>query len=226
MWLTTLGAFIGALLSLVISIIIENQRKPKLFFIIEDPPIDISYINAPAKKARFLRIQLWNKEMPRIFRWISRESAMHCNADIQILHFEDLAPVFSNKVSARWAGADEPITPQIHPTTGEIIPLFDISKYNAAFRRNCYPGSKETIDIVARFDSDEDCYIWNNDSYLKGWRNDDHKLPKGRYYIIVSVFSSGEKTIGYFKLENSVGKKDFRLTSLSEDEKSKISKIQ
>ena len=65
-----LGAFIGAILSLVISIIIEYQRKPKLSFRIEDPQIDnvYSYPNVPAKKARFLRVQLWNNEMPKTFQ--------------------------------------------------------------------------------------------------------------------------------------------------------------
>lgn len=226
MWLTAIGAFVGAVLSLVISIIIENQRKPKLSFRIEDPPSDNEYPNSPAKKARFLRIQLWNSEMPKIFRWLSRESAMQCNADIQFLHLEDLAPVFNKKVPARWSGSDEPISPQIHPKTGEQVPQFDISKYNAAFRRNCYPGTKETIDIVARFDADEDCYVWTNENYIKGWRNNDHKLSKGRYYVIVTVYSSGEKTRGYYKLENSVSVKDFRLIDVNDEERIRISKIQ
>ena len=52
-----LGAFIGAILSLVIIIIIEYQRKPKLSFRIEDPPIDnvYSYPNVPAKKSKIFK---------------------------------------------------------------------------------------------------------------------------------------------------------------------------
>lgn len=227
MWLEAfLGAFLGAVLSLAISIVIENQRKPKLSFKIEDPPIDIDYQNAPAKKARFLRVQLWNNEMPKIFSWLSRESAMHCNADIQFLHFDELAPVFINKVPARWAGSDEPISPQLDPKTGELKQLFDISKYNAAFRRNCHPGTKETIDVVARFDEDEDCYVWSNDNYIRGWRNPEYKLSKGRYYVIVTVYSSGEKAVGFYKLENSVSVKDFRLLDVNDKERERISKIQ
>ncbi len=221
-----LGAFIGAVLSLVISIVIESQRKPKLSFRIEDPPIDnvYNYPNAPANKARFLRVQLWNNEMPKTFRWLSRESAMHCNADMQFFHFDDLAPVFSNKVPARWAGSDEPFSPQLDTQTKEIIQMFDLSKYNAAFRRNCHPGTKETIDVAARFDKDEDCYVWNNDYSLKGWRNPELKLPNGRYYVLITVYSSGEKIHGYFKLENSVSVKDFRLLDLNDEDKERISK--
>jgi hypothetical protein len=224
MLLTAIGAFLGAVLSIIISIVFENQRNPKLQFTIENPPVDMTYQNAPANKARFLRVQLWNKALPKIFRWLSRNAAMHCNVDIEILHFEDFAPVFSHQIPGRWAGADEPISPQFDPKTGNVATLFDVSKYNAAFRRNCYAGSKETIDIVARFDTDSDCYIWNNNSYLFGWKNDELKIPKGRYFVIVTVFSAGEKTRGYFKLENTVSVQDFRLLDVNKEEKKVLSK--
>jgi hypothetical protein len=150
-----LGVVIGALISIVTTIFIENLKKPKFSFRIEDPPIDISYTNAPANKARFLRVQLWNKDTPKIFKWVNRETAMHCNASIQVLHIDDLAPVFRDEIPARWAGSDEPFTPQFDSKTGTIVQIFDPSKYNAAFRRNCHPGTKETIDVAVRFDNDE-----------------------------------------------------------------------
>ena len=85
--------------------------------------------------------------------------------------------------------------------------------------RNCYPGTKELIDIVARYDDEEDCYIWNNDVYsYKGWRNKDVQIPKGRYFIIVSVFSNGEEAKGYFKLENNSSIINFRLLNVSNEE--------
>ncbi len=220
MWMDILGIIIGSVISIGTTIIIENFKKPDLYFQIEDPPIDMKYPNAPAKKARFLRVQLWNNDI----KWLTRETAMHCNASIQVLHHDDLSPVFKNKISARWAGSDEPLSPQLDAKTGNIIQIFDPSKYSAAFRRNCHPGTKETIDVVVRFDDDDDCYIWTNDSYYKGWRNSEVKLPKGRYYIIVTVFSAGERVRGYFKLENTVGIKDFRLLALNEKERELIRK--
>ena len=188
MAITFFGAFLGALLSLLISIYIEYQRKPKLYFQIEDPPLDSSYKSAPAKDVRFLRVQLWNQAMP-----------------------------------IRWSGADEPVSYQVLPD-GKVVQLFDPTKYGAASRRNCFPGSKETIDVVARFDNDEECYGWSNENYLpgKGWRNDDWKLPKGRYLVKVTVYSSGEKVVGIFKLENSVGRKDFRLMNVSAEDLRKL----
>jgi hypothetical protein len=102
---TFIGAFLGALLSLFISIYIEYQRKPKLYFTIEDPPYDATYESAPAKEVRFLRVQLWNRAMPKLLRWLNRETALHCSGDIQFHHFEDGAPIFTRAMPIRWAGA-------------------------------------------------------------------------------------------------------------------------
>jgi len=221
---TAIGAFLGALLSLLISVYIEYQRKPKLFFTIEDPPVDITYQSAPAKEARFVRVQLWNRAMPGLLRWLGRDAAMHCHGEIQFYHIDDGAPVFSRAMPIRWAGSDEPLSYQVLPN-GKVAQLFDPAKYNAAFRRNCYPGSKETIDVAARFDAENDCYGWSNENYLpgRGWRNKDWKLPKGRYLVKVTVHSSGDKVSDVFKLENSVARQHFRLLEATDDDVRKLS---
>lgn len=213
---------IGALLSLGITILIEYQRRPKLYFAIEEPPLDKTFAIGPARNTRFLRVQLWNRALPKWLRWLNREVALHCNGQIQFHHFDDGAPVHSRAMPIRWAGADEPITS--HVVDGKLALLFDPSKYSAAHRRNCFTGNKETIDVVARFDDDEDCYGWSNDSYLqdKGWRNPDWKLPRGRYLVAVTVYSAGEKLVGVFKLENSVGRSDFRLLPGSAQDRRKL----
>jgi hypothetical protein len=224
MLLTTfIGAFLGALLSLLISIYIEYQRKPKLYFTIEEPIFDASYPSAPARDARFLRVQLWNRAMPKFLKWLNREAALHCSGDIQFHHIEDGAPIFTRSRPIRWAGSEEPLSFQVLQD-GRVVQLFDPGKYSAASRRNCFPGDKETIDVVARFDDDEECFGWSNENYLpgKGWRNDDWKLPGGRFLVKVTVYSSGEKIVGVFKLENSVGRKDFRLMEASVEDVRKL----
>jgi hypothetical protein len=220
---TFVGAFLGALLSLLISIYLEYQRKPKFNFTIEDPPVDATYESAPAKEARFVRVQLWNRAMPKVLRWLRREAAMHCNGEIQFYHLNDGAPIFSRPMPIRWTGSDEPLSFQVL-SDGKVAQVFDIAKYNSAFRRTCYPGSKETIDVAARFDDDEECYGWSNENYLpgKGWRNSDWRLQRGRYLVTVTVYSAGEKVVGAFKLENSVGKKDFRLIQTITDDVKKV----
>jgi hypothetical protein len=112
----------------------------------------------------------------------------------------------------RWTNSDQPISH--HVDEGRVRELFDAAKYNAAFRRDCFPGTKEAIDIAGRFDEDEECYGWSNDTYLpnKGWRNADWRLPKGRYLVRVTVYSAGEKVSSVFNLENSLSRQHFRLS--------------
>ena len=100
---TAIGAFLGALLSFLASIYIEYQRKPKLRFEIEDPPADSTYLSAPAKEARFVRVRLVNDSMPKILKWLGRDAAMQCYGQIQFHHFDDGAVVFSRPMPIRWA---------------------------------------------------------------------------------------------------------------------------
>lgn len=223
MLMTAAGAFIGALLSLFISIFIEFQRKPKLYFEIESPPHDATYKNQDPCTARFVRVFLHNKRIGKWLTWVGRDIAMQCSGEIQFHHISDGTRVFSKSMPIRWTGSDEPLTPQILPD-GRIGFLFDITKYSAAFRRDIFPDLKEGIDIAARFDDDVDCYGWSNDSYLpgKGWRNPDWRLPRGRYLVTVRVKSSGETTKAAFQLENDVNRDNFRLQPATEDDISKL----
>jgi len=211
--------FLGALLSLIVSILIENQRSPKLSLEIEDYSFDDNLQGKPAKIIKVLRVKLLNKKVRRAFSWwLKRETVIHCNATIQMLHFEDHFPFFHKPIHARWTKSIEPMTQELKPDTNTIVQLFDPAKYNAVMFRNCYPGTEEIIDIVARYNDEEDCYIWNNDIYYKGWRNKDVQIPKGRYFLIVTVFSNGEETKGYFKLENTSSINNFRLLNVSNEE--------
>lgn len=212
MFSAAVGAFAGALLTLIISMYIEYQRKPKLYFEIENPPHEHNYDSGPVRHARFLRVNLCNRAMPKWLRWLGRDAAMQCDGNLQFYHIDNAAPVFSKPMPVRWSLSDEPLSLQVLPD-GQGALIFDPFKYNTILRRNCFPGTKETLDVAARFDEDEECYGWCNENYLpgKGWRNGDWRLPKGRYIVRVAVLSAGEKISGVFQVENSVAKQHFRL---------------
>jgi len=130
--ITALGAFLGALLSLLASIAIEYQRKPQLQLSIESPPLDRKHsVSAPAGSSRFVRVHVTNRPMPRLLSWLGRAAANQCTGDVQFFHLDDGAPVFS--MPARWAGSDEPFSYQL--VNKNLVQLFDPVKYNAAFRR-------------------------------------------------------------------------------------------
>lgn len=221
--ITAFGAFLGALLSLFASIAIEDQRKPKLSLSIEMPPRDqTNPPEAPARHSKFLRVFVTNRPVPKLLSWLGRSAAYQCTGNVQFHHLDDGAPVFSRAMPVRWSGSEEPISYQAAPQGAGFLQVFDPAKYNAAFRRDCFPGQPELVDVAARFDNDEDCFGWSNESYLKGWRNPEFRLPKGRYLVLVTIRSSGENVSGVFKLENSVGIEHFRLLAASRNEALKL----
>lgn len=218
MWATVASIVVGAILSFLGVMFIEWERQPKLRLSIEDPPTDAKYdAQHPAKDARFVRVLLSNRAMPKGLRWLRREAAIHCTAEIQFYHLEDGAPFFETPMPGRWAGSDEPVSPFLLPN-GNIVTILDPTKYNHGFYMDCYPGAKEALDVAAKFDNDAECYAWSNWSYLPGkvWRNAERALPKERILVQVSVYSAGEKISGLFQLENTVSRHDFRLLPATE----------
>ena len=81
-----------------------------------------------------------------------------------------------------------------------------------------YPGEAELFDVAVRFRNEDDCYGWNNESYIHNWRAPDWRLPPGRYLIRVVITTAGQTCEGLFRLINDVPLGDFRLTAaLPED---------
>lgn len=216
---STLELFVGALLGTVFSILttiwIEVQRKPKLSLKIA-PPSDNEYSEQhPAQRARFLGVLVENHALSKGVRWLSRNAATQSTAQITFYHL-DGQKVFGNPMAGRWSGSPEPVPPVA--ISGErvvienLILSFDLSA-GSALKRDIHPGDIEKLDIATRFDSDDDCYGWNNEGYFSEpkWRNPKWRLHPGRYLVLVEVSTSGEKTTGLFRLSNDVSINDFRL---------------
>jgi hypothetical protein len=91
--------------------------------------------------------------------------------------------------------------------------MFDIGRMTSESRIDVYPGEKEQLDIVARFDEDQDCYGWNNEAYLHAWRNPKWKLPRKDFTVKVVVTSSGGKCTALCRLSNGA---DLRLEQAQE----------
>ncbi|MBA3073512.1 MAG: hypothetical protein FP831_07945 [Anaerolineae bacterium] len=216
--LTIITTFIGIVLTIITTVVFEKLRNPKLVFLEENDSSDNLPQGAPAHHIKLLRVKLINKEMPKLFSWLRREPANHCSVDIQVLYHDDKKPLFAKPISARWSHSDPPSTIHLDPQTQGVVQLFDWSKYNEIMNRDCFTGIPEPIDIVARFDSDNDCYIYNNDSFYPNyinWRSEKKKIPQGRYYLIITARYSGLITCGFFELENNLSIDHFRLTSIS-----------
>jgi hypothetical protein len=211
-----LGFVLGALFTMAI----EFEKKPKLTLTIETPPLDRENLPAPVAHSRFLRVIVLNRPMPKIFRWLDRTPAYQCTGDITFHYPGDGASVFAKAMQVRWSGSEEPFSSQVL-LNGSVAQVFDPAKYHAAFRRDCFAGSPELVDVVGKYDDDQECYGWCNDSYLhvQTWpRNPEWILPMGTYLVRLTIRCSGEKLSRVFKLDNTVAREHLRLDDASDDE--------
>jgi len=189
---------------------IEWARKPRLYLHIA-PPSDQEYGDGvhPARVMRCLRIRVQNEELPKLLRWMRRESATSCLGTIRFLYYPDGKSLFTEDMPARWAGS-----PEATPLRGSIgrgvpIEIWDTSRLTIISKMDIPPGEQEDLDLAVRCDDDTEAYGWNNESYWSGWKNKKWTLAKGRYMI--AVRSAGQKVVGRFLLNNDHGRDQFRI---------------
>ena len=211
MVMTIFGVVVGAIIAVIITIFIENLRKPKLEIKIA-PPVDRKYQDRPANSVRFLGLYLVNKPLPFFAKWMSRNAALQCHWTITFHHLNDGQNFFGRSMTIRWSGSPEPISLQFG-IDGKLYSIVDQSKVTLVLKIDIYPDEKGHLDVAARFDNENECYGWNNESYFSTpvWRNADWRLPAGRFIIRVIIFSAGDKCTEIFRLINDVPQNDFRL---------------
>ena len=216
MWLTLLGAVLGAIVAALVAVLIEMLRKPQLVLRIE-PSSEMKYDNQrPARIKRAARLLLANRPLPKWASWMSRNAAQQCTGHIVFRHL-DGQDVFGRTMLIRWTGADQPL-PLTFLFEGKEAQVIDPGRITLEQRMDVYAGTEETLDVACRYDEEEECYGWNNESFFCAWRNPQWKLAKGRYLVDVTVLSSGQKCKGLFRLVNDVSRPDFRLEdALPED---------
>jgi len=218
---TFIGAVIGAIFSILTTIIIENYRRPELDLTIQNPPCDQDYrgLGKPAEQMRAVRLELHNRRLPKWMGWMVRSTALQCLGTITFHHL-DGQNIFGRSMAARWAGSRQPVgMPAIGPQ-GELFQIFDILALTSESRIDVYPGEKEALDIAVKMDADTECYGWSNESYFGTlWRNPRWQLPNGSYLVSVQVFSSGQKCTGVFRLINEGSRSDFRLEPARAEDK-------
>jgi hypothetical protein len=207
---TIIEVVLGAVVAILITIWVESLRKPRLILEIGEPS-DIAYTNRPAQNARFLGLMLINKSLPRVFRWLQRNAALQCHGTIEFYHL-DGQNVFGRSMPIRWSGSPEPV-PMLISIDRQTLMLSDPARFTLAPRIDVYPGESERLDVAAKFDDEQECYGWSNESYFSNpvWRNPNWRLPAGRYLVKVTVVSAGEKFSRIFRLVNDVPSHGFRI---------------
>jgi len=145
MGITIIGVVLGSIIAILVTIFIENLRKPSLKLEI-DSPVDLEFQNRTANLMRAVRLKVRNSPLPSWAKWMSRNAALQCHGNITFHHL-DGQNVFGRSMSIRWAASPEPIpmTVQIGNTQGLI---FDPSKFTLSQRMDIYPGELEGSSLL------------------------------------------------------------------------------
>jgi hypothetical protein len=201
---------LGAVIAILITIWVESLRKPKLELRIAEPS-DQVYENRPATNARFLGVNIINKPMLRGTKWMLREAALHCHGTITFYNL-DGQRYYGRSMPIRWSGSPEPVGIPIQVGDTQLL-ILDPARITLHSIIDVYPGESERLDVATKFDEEIDCFGWNNEAYFSEpvWRNNNWRLPAGRYLVKIEVVSSGQKCTGVFRLINNVSRPDFRL---------------
>ena len=201
----------GGFITILVTIFVEVLRRPKLRLAVGNTVDTIYAEERPAKKGRYLYVDLVNDPLPWYACWMSRGAALQCSGTITF-HNLDGQLFFAREMPVRFSRTPEPVPVQLK--VGEdVITFFDPSRASAESRIDVYPGESTPLDVAVKFESEEEAYGWSNLNYFSTprWRNPDWKLPQGRYLVEITISSSGRKCRDVFRLFNEAGPKDFRL---------------
>lgn len=207
-----LQSLLGVLLGALLVIQIEKLRKPSLTLRVL-PTYDGDYGEGkPARRSKLIKVNVVNEVLPRWARWMSRSAALQCRGAMTFYHM-DGQNVFGRSMAAKWERTTEALPMEIRSPDFKAVAgyLVDPERIMNESRQDIAPGEAATLDVVARFDNDEECYGWSMDSYRKGWRNPDWKLGRGRYLLKVEIFSGDQSCSSLFRLINDVPTDAFRL---------------
>jgi hypothetical protein len=210
---TVLSFTLGALASIFASGFFEWLKRPILS--VQVAPADNKNYGAGhpvAQKARFLQVSVKNREPWLWFRWLSKNAASQCVADITFFHL-DGQRVFEEDMPGRWSGWPEPLAMVGH-VGRQPIELVNPYYLSSEFRRiNIYSDAPRLLDIAVRFDNDPECYGWTTENYNSQppWKNPKWRLAPNRYLVKVDVRADAVATSACFRLINDTAVGDFRL---------------
>lgn len=209
---------LGALVAIAVALSIVYLRSPKLRVTVAEPSDRQYGPNSPARKARYLILELSNKTPPSWLSWVPRSPAMQCVGNMTFHHLDDGQNIFGRSMPVRWSQLPEPVAVS-HAVAGHN-PL----AVTTTPRVDIYPGETQPFNVVARFDDEKECYGWSNENYFSQpvWRHPKWKLPHGRYLARVTIVSSGQKCVAVVRVINDVGQDDFRLESTTADDVKKV----
>lgn len=113
----------------------------------------------------------------------------------------------------RWSETPDPPPIQHTKVDGGVVARL-VSPQNTV---DIPPGEYSNLDIVNKIEGEEDCFGWNNESYINNWRHPEWKLAQGKYLAKVRVKTGGREFNSIFVIRNDLEFDDFCLEEVSEE---------
>jgi hypothetical protein len=159
--------------------------------------------------------------------WMLRSPALQARGSI-IFRRPDGQDFFGRTMEARWAATPEPIPPTLIGPANQSFQIVDFARFTSGTRIDIYPGEQEKLDVVARFEPDQECYGWNNETYFPpsvNLKNPNWRLPTGRYLVVATIRSSGQTKTASVQLSNEGDLEDFRLEPIMEETRFSLGRL-
>ncbi|MEO0249407.1 MAG: hypothetical protein ABIN58_07665 [candidate division WOR-3 bacterium] len=118
---------------------------------------------------------------------------------------------------ARWVETREPLIYRLQSGDKvgyQVVPFQDTVDIPS--------GESSIRGIAVRLRGEDNCYGWNDESFVHDWKHPLWKLEKGRYYARVRVRTGGREFVNSFLIVNDVGFEDFRIEATDADIKTKL----
>lgn len=203
---------VATIVGILVVLWIERQRRPSLSMKVGETGAigDGDPLGRPP--AKWPHVQVHNRNVPRWLAWVYRgEPALACRAWITFHHLEGHR-VFNREMNVRWSETPEPNVEITNTERGQAARLRGVQD-----TVDIPPGEYTNLDIVFRARGEDECYGWNNESYVHNWRHPAWRLARGRYIARIRVKSGGREYTDAFLIANDVPYEDFRLEPIDNE---------
>lgn len=191
-------AFWPSLLAVILTLVIDRMRMPRLKIYPESDMVVKTYSDMGTW--RFIHFIVINERMPLVFRWLPRQVAQNCAANLE---FFDATNKSMFKMRGRWVNTVE--IPHVAPDSCTERVLFpDPISISSS--------EKESLDCIAQKEGEPVAYGWNNEAYMNNRKTLRCKLEKGEYKVKIRIITqNGVSIVDTFKL---CVDQNFKLTKL------------
>lgn len=150
---------------------------------------------------------------PGLWPFATRKPAWNTRATIDVFNNNGEDRAIAEAIQARWARSPEPL---LQIGAGNFIA--DLSRIFLGRQTNIFANDPQQLDVAIKYNNDNRCYIWSNESYLSGGmggRRTEWELDQGLYRLVIRVFYETSTLERIFLLHNDgMANNSIRITEL------------